>query len=392
MNLQKMKRFLKSAAVALVTAAMCFGAVSPVMAEPDTNVITTEDSIKIVTNLTVATGVTVPDIDYEYTFTPISRDGDNTETELMPKIDGDNVVAVNRPTGDKNVIETTVDLVTPFTSAGAGVYIYEISETKSDLKTPDDTYTLTDDTTKYTMAVYVTNKTDGGTEITGIGIVKGAAESVVDQNGEGLTGKKLSQIDYTNTLTRTGGETDPNGKIMISKKVEGALGDKTKSFTFEFSLGSAATGVTDENVEVTVKGSGKWGEDVVTAEGIRKTLTYNSLTEEKIYLTDGQSVEISGLPYGTTFTIKEVLDNADTNNYITSVVESTTASPDETNRILENAVLDDTIANDAAFTNKHNPITPTGFLIDNMPFILLIVVGVAGIGAYMVSRRRRYQG
>lgn len=45
--------------------------------------------------------------------------------------------------------------------------------------------------------------------------------------------------------------------------------------------------------------------------------------------------------------------------------------------------------NTVAFTNEYQSASPTGIFMDNLPFILLILVAVGGIVAYLAVKRRK---
>ena len=109
-----------------------------------------------------------------------------------------------------------------------------------------------------------------------------------------------------------------------------------------------------------------------------------------IKLRDGESVDIKGLPYGTVYTITEEMADNGLYTATSTGKDNTTGKVFEKNSVT-NAVLSDTLGNDLTVTNTRETVTPTGVFIDNLPFILLIVIGAAGIGAYLFSRRRRYQ-
>ena len=45
--------------------------------------------------------------------------------------------------------------------------------------------------------------------------------------------------------------------------------------------------------------------------------------------------------------------------------------------------------NTVAFTNEYQSASPTGVFMDNLPFILLVLVAVGGIAAYLAVKRRK---
>ena len=49
--------------------------------------------------------------------------------------------------------------------------------------------------------------------------------------------------------------------------------------------------------------------------------------------------------------------------------------------------------NSTAFTNAYddNTITPTGIIINNLPFVLMVAIAGSGLALYVVSKRRSHQ-
>ena len=50
-------------------------------------------------------------------------------------------------------------------------------------------------------------------------------------------------------------------------------------------------------------------------------------------------------------------------------------------------------ANSTAFTNTYDDasVEPTGIFINNLPFVLMVVVAGSGLALYVVSKRRSHQ-
>lgn len=62
----------------------------------------------------------------------------------------------------------------------------------------------------------------------------------------------------------------------------------------------------------------------------------------------------------------------------------------ETVAVQNSTTLGEGVNNKVDVTNTYKPVSPTGILISNLPFIIMILVAVGGIVLYVVSRRRRH--
>jgi hypothetical protein len=47
-------------------------------------------------------------------------------------------------------------------------------------------------------------------------------------------------------------------------------------------------------------------------------------------------------------------------------------------------------ANGAVFTNAYEDVSPTGIVMDNLPYLLLLLLAAAGLGGYVAARARRH--
>lgn len=375
MNLQKMKRFLKSAAVTLVTAAMCFGAVSPVMAEGGAT--GTEDApakLDFNTSLEMDEHLSLPDVQFDYTI-----EGDNGAPEFAISEDNKLTQADLKKDGGSPLTvysySEKIDLSNLYTKAGK--YTYTVSERVTLGQNEKGTIRVKESyINSYEVDVLVKNNA----AMNGIYV----AEVAVYKDGERA---KRDGLYFANVYTKNTGNLD-NGALTLTKKVTGEFADQTKDFTFEVTLHNAATATANQYTATVTRNEGNSAPQLYTFTPDRKTT---------VTLRHGEVLTFTDLPIGTTYDINETANE----NYKASVsvfadnVESTKAAEDYNEALaIGVSYVGETPINSVTYTNEFNKdsITPTGFLIDNMPFILLIVVGVVGIGAYMVSRRRRYQG
>lgn len=241
----------------------------------------------------------------------------------------------------------------------AGEYVYTVKETQENMTN------VTYDTSSYTLRVYVINGTNG-LEI----------EKITAQGATGKTNKIL----FTNTYAKN------DATLTIEKNTTGTYADKTKEFNFEITFTKSP--MSDQTTFAGKIGS----EPVECIAGTSKSFT----------LADGEQLVFSNLPVGTTYVVKEL---AATDGYTPSVtvVENRTTTVNRT-AAQEGDALDTLkeggkknlvgeYENKVTFTNTHQGgVVPTGILMNNLPFILLVAVAIVAFVSLAVIKRRRTFG
>ncbi len=367
-------------------------------------------TITISKQLNIAQGLEAPTTDFNFVFTKKTEDG-NTPTNAMPDLSGK--VSYNKDTDtDADGYVTKNVTVDPSTATWthAGEYVYEVTEEKGSV-----TGVAYDETSKYTVTIYVKNGTDGP-EVDKI-VVKDKDGNKVDVDTpdpdtkpEGDTDDLASGMKFTNTYTKiadstpTGrtenpvtDETEATASYVVTKTVQGTYGDKTKQFKFEMTVDTSKTNVATPTITYY-----KLGADKTTVTAITPADGKVSFT-----LADGEKLVVEGAPVGTLYTVKENLSNDDTaaKKYAAGTVvtekavvntakgtelkatDNTTWGKDVT---VENALVADG-ENSAAYTNenaKDDTTTPTGILINNAPYIILALVAAGGMTFYVVKKRK----
>ena len=171
---------------------------------------------------------------------------------------------------------------------------------------------------------------------------------------------------HTETADVTKSDTFENtysaGTLDVSKTVTGNLGDKEKYFEFKVTL----TGVEGK----------KYADSYAVTGGSSDAKNPTSIAigkETTFKLKHGDTIHITNLPYGVTYTVTE-----------TEAAGYTTTKTGDTGTI--NAA-----DQKAAFTNdKDKGQIDTGVYLDNLPYIL-VFAGVLAIAAVFVVRRRRFE-
>ena len=356
--------------------------------------------VKVNKELDIAEGITTPTATFTFKFAP--KSGQNSANVPYETVTPTNGTIPNRtvtyngsdtlPQGKTAITKATDDIFAGVTYANAGEYVYTVSEEQTGWTAlANNIDTLTFDTKTYEMHVFVKNKSQGtGTYISNVYFVDTTAGSTTAAtakkagNAEPGTegGSKVYKYDlFKNKYTKKAGKTgdspstiNPNADALtITKKVAGGLASKTKNFTFKLTFKAAST---DETGTYTgTKGS--------------EQIQFTKDVEKEFTLHDGESLVFPDLPAGTKYTLKE----EGTSGY-------TPSSAYKENGTLKNGaagtqsqaytvadVLIGEKENNNIVTNTLPEVTPTGLLIDNLPFIIMIGLGLFGF--ILVAKRRR---
>ena len=284
---------------------------------------------------------------------------------------------------------------------------------------------------EYKLLVYVANKDPGpGTYISGIG-----ATMEVDHEGnptenpgkldvtpwpEDHTGlhkrsEMIFQNDYIKYPGNGGGgdpETDLGTALKISKLVDGTYADKT--LPFEFTVKVDKPGLVKEDpalCKVFLMGpvngtvTNLTHANLITDESggpvtIKTDLTHGPYVEFeagstiKAKLTDGQWLAFIGISTGAKVLVTEsatpeyrakytvvfngataVSNTAPNYNQVWSSPNTNNYTGDKTNSVL--------------FTNLHQTVSQTGISVDNLPFVIMIVMGALALVVYVAVKSRR---
>ncbi|MEZ7620074.1 phosphate-transport permease PitB [Streptococcus sp. 27098_8_23] len=402
------KTFLKklvTASIAAVTALSVFRGV-PTFAD-DNDVATAkangETSAKVSINkvLNIAEGITTPEATFTFTFTPktgTSSNGapyetiDSTNGQITDKnvsYSGTDVLA----TGQTSIKKDTGDIFREVNYTHAGEYVYTVAEKqnvgwKVIQKNGSPIDFMTYDNRNYEMHVIVKNKTTGGTYISSV-YFKQVTPSVNGKVKPSESGTTYKYDLFTNIYRKNAGKitdpnepnpnkpnvskVDPNAKSLVIKKVvSGATADKSKDFTFKLTFTKAST-------ETSQSITGKIGET-------SKTFVYGQ--ETTITLRHDQSLVFDTIPAGTRYKLVETGSQGYT---ASAAYKENGASKNQAGTVSTNFTQDSILVgekpNDNTITNSLPDVTPTGLLIDNLPFILMIGLGLAGF--VVLSKKRR---
>ena len=196
---------------------------------------------------------------------------------------------------------------------------------------------------------------------------------------QGATGK-TDKILFTNTYAKN------DATLTIEKNTTGTYADKTKKFNFEITFTKSP--MSDQTSFTGTIGA--------------QSETYTAGTPKTFSLADGEQLVFSNLPVGTTYVVKELAASDGYTPSVTVVENRTTTLKNKT--VQETEALD-TLKQDGTknlvgeadnkvtFTNTHQGgVVPTGILMNNLPFILLVAVAIVAFVSLAVIKRRRTSG
>lgn len=241
-----------------------------------------------------------------------------------------------------------------------GVYTYQVKETKG--------YTLgmTYDETTYTMTVNVVNA---------IGV-----DGKIDDTN------KVCYVYFKNGTEKIAGikNTYNAGTLNVTKDVEGNMGDRSADTKFDFKVVlSVPTGFA-MNSTLTIPD----GATIVWNE----THTVATVTAK---LSHSETLSIGNIPYGMTYVVNEMdgegenataVANGNKNGNYEVKYDSKQNGTIDKEHVDGEAVVSTTVTNTFGETN-----VDTGVILDNAPYIALMMVVVAGAAVMIIKKRRHFE-
>lgn len=283
-----------------------------------------------------------------------------------------------------------------YTEAGKYEYTVTENQTATPAVTKGEHEKMIMSKAEYKMDVYVENTSTGGCQIANI-----IVNRTKDDKGETTTatGKvDISNTDkngfkFTNTYVQEAGTGDnpsnPDedytkyGSLNVSKKIELNENDGTASTTGEFSFTATFNfpAGTDANTLGGVKANGL---DIPLEVGGTYDFT----------LQNGGNEKFTGLPVGTTMTVKESATpnyKGSANVTINGASESTVAATKYNEAITVSNKKLGKNKNAVDVTNTYNNVPLTGIIMNNLPYIAMIVIGAAALVVYVQNKRKNLQ-
>ena len=387
-----MRRNRRLAALTLVVAlaVAVFGFASPALAADAATVPQVQKTLQMNEGSTVTAT-------FSYTITPkalMTGNGNEQTYTDGPVAAIDDITLTNATSSANNTGTASIKFggatdASSFTHAG--VYAWTIKENQSVTNGPTNGEFQFDGQT-YTLIATVVPKDGGGFQFGTIVVAKGDVSTTT--NSDKVSGDTIP-FDQNKYTENTNNQPDnpnpdnpdnpdnpntPNTNLVVTKAVAGAQGDKSKQFEFTVTFTAPnilPAGQTAADVLNTIKPVVKGGATITDAGTVSAGATSRTI---KFTAADAQGVTFANLLVGTKYDISEAS--------VAGYTQSYAAVANGSNVTTQRGVLVGEKTNTGTMTNTHSDVTPTGLVMNNMPFIMLGVVAVAGVVAYGAAKRK----
>ena len=426
-----MKKTNKLLAILLVVAMACMLCVSAFATDTiSSDEVATKAPAngKLVKYLVVPEGTSVPTVVNTFQFAKNPDESSGVTESEIPAI-ADQEIIINADSTNSNYLNDgnskvkAIDLVKPTGMTHPGVYAYTVTEKSSVITDGTDKETITPQNEEYVVRYTVKNKADGsGVEVTNITVEDKDGHKVTPTVEDPTVGQNTpdddtddvdSGLSFENIYKKDTGDKPVNPDEPTPEEVEkfalrvtkAVTGNPTTAESFPFTMKITAAVGQDAASQYSYI---KYNEDNEKVSGPTSITAGQDFTFE---LSDGQYIAFDVLPSGTRYEVYETMNNAqkysayapevavttkDTSAYAgpgsAELGQSLAAQGDgKTILLVEKSATD---SNDkVAYTNAYNKDidTPTGILMNNLPYIILLILAGGGLTAYIISRRREQE-
>lgn len=361
--------------------------------------------VKIWKNIQMPVGVNTPAGTATFEFTSYKVDGATATTTNMPVIPNRTITFTTGDTGDadttaagvRTVSKKSGNILAGVTFPHAGEYLYHVKELASGFTLANTTSlheTMEYSTKEYQVQVVVANNAaNTGVYVQSISVgVWNPVTSTVGTKVNDTDHDEGVGFGFTNKFNRThiGSPTDPSAALQISKSVSGSAGNTTEYFPFSLQVEdptSVAVGVTTGTYKAIIVEGGVAVDPTnngITGAGADHSFSITAGAAFTFKLKHNQSLAFIDLPVGATYTVSETNAQGHTAYFKSTSngvagTEAAGSTSGAAKYITEGADI-------AAFRNNKDAATPTGILINNLPYILLI--GFAGVVVLVVVNKK----
>lgn len=239
-----------------------------------------------------------------------------------------------------------------------GEFVYKLNEVDNGIAG------VTYDANDYYLTVYALQKADADKTASGNELQYAVR---LDRGLEGADNYEKKVDTVKNSYTAA--------PLTITKTVNGNMGDRTQPFDFEVAFTS------DKSVKSTITVSGTHGEITGVTLNNNNEFTFDKEATLKFTLTHGQTINFTNLPEGVSYTVTETR----VDGYKTYINNSETD-----NNATEGKIKDAAVTIDYENVNG-DTVIDTGVILDNAPYIALMMVVVAGAAVMIIKKRRHFE-
>ncbi|WP_395548167.1 MULTISPECIES: Spy0128 family protein [unclassified Lacrimispora] len=419
-RLKELQRRLPAIALAVVmsmgTAMSAFAAGNPVYGSE-----TTPARAAITKKLTMPIGTPTPAATFTFHVQPVSVDDRSTPEDLatMPALGDKNIAFIANEAGadnlnTKTIVKQTDNLFSSATFPHAGKYVYKVTEEEAVsgyAPAANEAYIFSH--AEYTLTAYVKNGTNG----LYVAAVASQIAALDSSNGNSVVGDKVdptpdgdpniegdySKMIFTNIYSKTAGgidSTDPTDKALtISKTVTGDYADRTRYFAFDVAARKPEVIPGDVTYKAYVLDASN---NIVTSTENYMTLQTDSNSKPYISFSAGipmtvnlkhdQRLVFTDLHIGASYDVTEAAVQNYTASLAYVVNGGTPGSTSNTEGNLQLGISNILIGKDqnsAAFTNEYQTVTPTGVVINNLPFVMILILAAGSFIAFVAVKSRK---
>lgn len=274
----------------------------------------------------------------------------------------------------------------------AGIYRYEVKENQNTVAIGNGEEMNYDQGTYY-LEVITSIDVETGEIITDGGIVwidngekKDPSPQIkpgetIPTEEENVVVEKANDFVFKNRYKKDAGVDGDGNALTISKTITGDGADITKQFRFTLKIPANAS---TAGQTLTYTKYNEAGTVVGTAD------SPITLGDAGTAFTLGQNekIAVKGAQVGTSFTVTEEKDTYMVSN-ITTINGIPTENTDDNTAATSTGKLGEK-TNSVAYTNNLDKDIPTGIILNNLPYILLVAAALGGIVLFVASRRRDY--
>ena len=266
----------------------------------------------------------------------------------------------------------------------AGIYLFELTQIEDyvhSVNIGDVNKNMIESKSVYEVRVYVKNNSGyTGYEIDYITITQTKDDDGVDLADTNGDYPKTSTILFKSAW-------DSRYPLEISKVITGDYANMFEAFDFEVTL--LNPGMTTSTFTGKIVDANNTFVSTVSVP-VGTTTSFQLKHGWKLVFENDTINSTTALPVGTQYITTELFSDGYTPEVrINGSTNPATTTDDGSGNISHSAVAIASSSNTAAWTNVYRLISPTGIIINKLPYILLVVVSIGGFVGYIMLKRRQ---
>lgn len=353
--------------------------------------------IKKVLNLPSA-DVKTPEVKFSFTFTKHSYNGETDKTSECPDITVANSVdysEADTTDGDTNkpglqLVKTTENVLKGVRFAKAGQYTYKVTENQTLADNATLPQGLVMSKAEYLVSIFTKTIANNKVVVDNIYISQLKKDDGTDGEKKKVdydsTSDTTNKFEFNNNYDPKAGNDNPSGKeineddkkgFVLQKNVEGEKANENEEFTFSLTV---------------TKPEGSHGSDqnfnykVVDSNGTAGKASQGAYgTAFTVNLKKGYRVVLSSVLLGSKVQAEETVSAGYTKTLAAGQCKFNGTAITTVDELKAGKNIGDKGDNSIIFVNTQQ--TPTGILLNSLPFIVLALVALAGIVFFVKNRK-----